>query len=198
MIQREGHSAGGGEHHGRHQQDPRRHRRGEPESRVCLDRPYPGAAGAPRVRDRRGLHDPAGIGRGGGQAFRHAAGLRRSRKSSRGIPMSIWSRSASRCPTITSPVMAAIEAGKHVYCEWPLGRNTDEAVRMLDAAERRGRAPCRRPAGPGVAGDQLRQGPGRRGLCRPGADGDDDRLRAELGRRRSTAPTRPTSPTAPI
>src|SRR5437868_11946305 len=36
------------------------------------------------------------------------------------------------------PVMAAIEAGKHVYCEWPLGRNTDEAVAMLDAAERRG------------------------------------------------------------
>jgi predicted dehydrogenase len=22
------------------------------------------------------------------------------------------------------PVMAAIEARKHVYCEWPLGRNT--------------------------------------------------------------------------
>jgi predicted dehydrogenase len=36
------------------------------------------------------------------------------------------------------PVMAAIEAGKHVYCEWPLGRDTDEAVRMLNAAERRG------------------------------------------------------------
>ncbi len=36
------------------------------------------------------------------------------------------------------PVMAAIEAGKHVYCEWPLGRNTDEAVRMLDAAKRQG------------------------------------------------------------
>jgi predicted dehydrogenase len=34
--------------------------------------------------------------------------------------------------------MAAIAAGKHVYCEWPLGRDTDEAVRMLDAAERRG------------------------------------------------------------
>src|SRR6516164_10866340 len=36
------------------------------------------------------------------------------------------------------PVMAAIEAGKHVYCEWPLGRNTDEAARMLAAAERKG------------------------------------------------------------
>ena len=36
------------------------------------------------------------------------------------------------------PVMAAIEAGKHVYCEWPLGRDTDEAGRMLAAAERKG------------------------------------------------------------
>src|ERR1700747_2676520 len=36
------------------------------------------------------------------------------------------------------PVMAAIEAEKHVYCEWPLGRNTDEAVRMRDAANRKG------------------------------------------------------------
>lgn len=35
------------------------------------------------------------------------------------------------------PVMAAIEAGKHVYCEWPLGRNSDEAVRMRDAARRK-------------------------------------------------------------
>ena len=36
------------------------------------------------------------------------------------------------------PVMAAIEAGKHVYCEWPLGRDTDEAIRMREAAERKG------------------------------------------------------------
>lgn len=36
------------------------------------------------------------------------------------------------------PVMAAIEAGKHVYCEWPLGRNSDEAARMRDAAQRGG------------------------------------------------------------
>src|SRR5437764_8443743 len=36
------------------------------------------------------------------------------------------------------PVMVAIEAGKHVYCEWPLGRNTEQAAQMLDAAERSG------------------------------------------------------------
>src|SRR3954451_13693009 len=29
------------------------------------------------------------------------------------------------------PVMAAIEAGKHVYCEWPLGRNTDISILSL-------------------------------------------------------------------
>ncbi len=43
-----------------------------------------------------------------------------------------------KVPDHYRPVMAAIEAGKHVYCEWPLGRNTDEAVRMRDAAENRG------------------------------------------------------------
>jgi len=43
-----------------------------------------------------------------------------------------------KVPDHYRPVMAAIEAGKHVYCEWPLGRDTDEAVRMLDAAQRRG------------------------------------------------------------
>jgi predicted dehydrogenase len=43
-----------------------------------------------------------------------------------------------KVPDHYRPVMAAIEAGKHVYCEWPLGRDTDEAVRMCDAAEARG------------------------------------------------------------
>src|SRR6185312_4345822 len=62
------------------------------------------------------------------------------------------------------PVMAAIEAGKHVYCEWPLGRNTDEAIRMRDAADRKGTPPRCGVAGPGIAGDQLHQGPDHRGL----------------------------------
>jgi predicted dehydrogenase len=43
-----------------------------------------------------------------------------------------------KVPDHLSPVMAAIEAGKHVYCEWPLGRDTEEAERMLTAAERKG------------------------------------------------------------
>jgi predicted dehydrogenase len=43
-----------------------------------------------------------------------------------------------KVPDHYRPVMAAIDAGKHVYCEWPLGRNTAEAQQMLEAAERNG------------------------------------------------------------
>jgi predicted dehydrogenase len=43
-----------------------------------------------------------------------------------------------KVPDHYRPVMAAIDAGKHVYSEWPLGRNTGEAQKMLDAAERKG------------------------------------------------------------
>ena len=77
--------------------------------------------------------------------------------------------------------MAAIEAGKHVYCEWPLGRDTAEAVADARCGGAQRDPPRGRAAGPGVPGDQLRQGSGRPGLCRPGAGGDDDRLRPELG-----------------
>jgi predicted dehydrogenase len=43
-----------------------------------------------------------------------------------------------KVPDHFTPVMAAIDAGKHVYSEWPLGRNTAEARQMHDAAERKG------------------------------------------------------------
>jgi predicted dehydrogenase len=43
-----------------------------------------------------------------------------------------------KVPDHYQPVMAAIDAGKHVYCEWPLGRNTEEAIRLRDAADRKG------------------------------------------------------------
>ncbi len=43
-----------------------------------------------------------------------------------------------KVPDHFAPVMAAIEAGKHVYAEWPLGRNTAEARRMHEAAKSKG------------------------------------------------------------
>src|ERR1700733_5711482 len=43
-----------------------------------------------------------------------------------------------KVPDHFTPVMAAIDAGKHVYSEWPLGRNTAEASKLLDAAESKG------------------------------------------------------------
>lgn len=43
-----------------------------------------------------------------------------------------------RVPSHYEPTMAAIEAGKNVYCEWPLGRNLAEAEEMAQAATARG------------------------------------------------------------
>ena len=43
-----------------------------------------------------------------------------------------------KVPDHFTPVMAAIDAGKHIYSEWPLGRDTAEAMRMHAAAQRKG------------------------------------------------------------
>ena len=40
-----------------------------------------------------------------------------------------------RVPLHHQIVMAAHKAGKHVFCEWPLGANLEEAVELRDAAE---------------------------------------------------------------
>lgn len=43
-----------------------------------------------------------------------------------------------RVPLHADPVRAALAAGKHVYCEWPLARNTDEAVELTALAGAKG------------------------------------------------------------
>jgi predicted dehydrogenase len=39
-----------------------------------------------------------------------------------------------RVPSHYVPAKAALDAGKHVYCEWPLGRTTEEAVELAELA----------------------------------------------------------------
>jgi predicted dehydrogenase len=43
-----------------------------------------------------------------------------------------------RVPSHYAPGRAALEAGKHVYCEWPLGRTTVEAVELAALAKAQG------------------------------------------------------------
>ncbi len=43
-----------------------------------------------------------------------------------------------RVPSHYAPTKAALEAGKHVYCEWPLGRTTAEAVELAALAQAKG------------------------------------------------------------
>ena len=73
---------------------------------------------------------------------------------------------ATRVPDHRELVLAALAAGKHVYCEWPLGRSVAEAEAMSDA---------RRAAGVEAAvGLQLRGNPvveRARELLRQGAIG---------------------------
>ena len=63
-----------------------------------------------------------------------------------------------RVPSHLDVVMAALEAGKHVMCEWPLGRDIEEAEKMAEAARRFRRANLCRSPGPHGA----RRSPGAR------------------------------------
>ena len=43
---------------------------------------------------------------------------------------------AVKVPDHRELLLAALEEGKHIYCEWPLGRNLTEAKELSAAAER--------------------------------------------------------------
>lgn len=43
-----------------------------------------------------------------------------------------------KVPSHYEPAKAALEAQKHVYCEWPLGRTTKEALELLELAKNNG------------------------------------------------------------
>jgi predicted dehydrogenase len=43
-----------------------------------------------------------------------------------------------RVPSHYAPTKAALESGKHVYCEWPLGQTTAEAVELAALAKAQG------------------------------------------------------------
>jgi predicted dehydrogenase len=58
---------------------------------------------------------------------------------------------AVRVPAHYELVMAALEAGKHVYCEWPLASNLKEASELVESAKQRGVR--------GFIGLQLRSAP---------------------------------------
>ena len=74
----------------------------------------------------------------------------------------------TRVPDHRDLVLAALAAGKHVYCEWPLGRSIDEAEEMAAAAH---------AAGVHAAiGLQLRASPAVRRACETVAAGTIGRL----------------------
>ena len=43
-----------------------------------------------------------------------------------------------KVPSHYEPTMAALNAGKHVYTEWPLGQDTSQAIEMADLARSKG------------------------------------------------------------
>ena len=70
-----------------------------------------------------------------------------------------------RVPAHYEPTMAALNAGKHVYTEWPLGRTTTEAQEMADLARSKGVAQHGWAPSPSESGHPVREGSSRVGFC---------------------------------
>src|SRR6202163_4357706 len=89
----------------------------------------------------------------------------------------------ARVPSHYQLGMAALNAGKHLYCEWPLAATTEQAQQMRDLAVRKGvhhMVGLQARGGPRV---QPRQGLGHRGLRWQGPFLHDDHNDASMGQR---------------
>ena len=74
-----------------------------------------------------------------------------------------------RVPSHYEPTKAAIEAGKHVFTEWPLGRNTAEAEELATLARDKGVQTAVGLQSRVQSGIAVRQGTDRSRLCGRGA-----------------------------
>ncbi|MGV4989001.1 Gfo/Idh/MocA family protein [Streptomyces sp. NRAIS4] len=79
-------------------------------------------------------------------------------------------------------IRPALEAGKMVFSEWPLGADLAQAEELAGLAQHRGCAHGCRPAGPVGSAALVPAGPGRRRLR--GAGAADQHARVGLDRRR--------------
>ena len=68
-----------------------------------------------------------------------------------------------KVPSHHDIVVATLNAGKHVYCEWPLGANLPQAEAMADLARRKG---VRAMVGLQARGDPTVRYLDRRGVSR--------------------------------
>jgi predicted dehydrogenase len=122
---------------GNEQQDPRRHRRGERKRGFGSIAHIPALRTLPQLKiaavctARQETAEAAARHYGVSFAFSDPEQLARHPDVDL-VTVSV------KVPDHHRPVMAAIAAGKHVYCEWPLGRDSGKAGRMLAAAEERG------------------------------------------------------------
>src|SRR2546423_9811929 len=76
-----------------------------------------------------------------------------------------------RVPSHYAPTKAALEAGKHVYCEWPLGRTTAEAVELAALAEAKRLRTAGGPPAPAKPARMPMKEPGEAGFLGAGMAG---------------------------
>ena len=82
--------------------------------------PVPRARGASPVQDPGRQYEPTGIGARGGDKTEHSAGVRRSCRTG-GPSCGRAGGHDRKVPYHHELVLAALAAGKSVYCRWPLG-----------------------------------------------------------------------------